>query len=190
MGMGGNEAVKRNRIIRNTSILGIVAELLGRPGEAELARRLYRRIRETKGIENAADMMLHNYGPDAWSGSVNVEMDHDLSVGEAYGILHALQLAIMHEEKVTMVFGVYAVDRDHEESKAVRNAVLEFVKRREYVKSFHAIYLEPGTGRIYCDLIVDYALRDWELLKSEFLDYMKNAFPGNEVVLTIETEFV
>ena len=169
---------------------GTIAELLGRPGEAELARRLYRRIRETKGIENAADMMLHNYGPDAWSGSVNVEMDHDLSVGEAYGILHALQLAIMHEEKVTMVFGVYAVDRDHEESKAVRNAVLEFVKRREYVKSFHAIYLEPGTGRIYCDLIVDYALRDWEPLRSEFLDYMKNAFPENEVVLTIETEFV
>lgn len=39
-------------------------------------------------------------------------MDHGLTVGEIYGILHALQLAIMHEEKVTMVFGVYAVDRD------------------------------------------------------------------------------
>ena len=59
-----------------------------------------------------------------------------------------------------------------------------------YVKSFHAIYLEPGTGRIYCDLVVDYALRDWGSLKSEFLDYMRSAFPENEVVLTIETEFV
>ena len=96
----------------------------------------------------------------------------------------------MHEEKVTMVFGVYAVDRDHEESKAVRTAVVEFVKRREHVKSFHAIYLEPGTDRIYCDLVVDYALRDWESLKSEFLDYMRSAFPKNEVVLTVETEFV
>lgn len=169
---------------------GTVAELLGRPGETELARRLYRRIRETEGIESAADMMLHNYGPDAWSGSVNVEMDHGLTVGEVYRILHALQLAIMHEEKVTMVFGVYAVDRDHEESKAVRTAVVEFVKRREHVKSFHAIYLEPGTDRIYCDLVVDYALRDWGVLKAEFLDYMRSAFPKNEVVLTIETEFV
>lgn len=89
-----------------------------------------------------------------------------------------------------MVFGVYAVDRDHEDAKAVRDSVLGFVQRHEYVKSFHAIYLEPGTGRIYCDLIVDYALRDWEPLKSEFLDYMKGAFPKNEVVLTLETEFV
>ena len=169
---------------------GTVAEILGRPGDAELARRIYRRIRETKGVENAADMMLHNYGPDAWSGSVNVEMDHDLSVGEIYGILHALQLAIMHEERVTMVFGVYAVDRDHEESKAVRNAVVNFVKQREHVKSFHAIYLEPGTNRIYCDLVVDYSLRDWEPLKTDFRDYMKSVFPDNEVVLTIETEFV
>ena len=89
-----------------------------------------------------------------------------------------------------MVFGVYAVDRDHEESKSVRTAVVEFVQRREHVKSFHAIYLEPVTDRIYCDLVVDYALRDWGSLKAEFLDYMRNIFPENEVVLTIETEFV
>ena len=30
----------------------------------------------------------------------------------------------------------------------------------------------------------------WGTLKAEFLDYMRNAFPKNEVVLTIETEFV
>ena len=169
---------------------GTVAELLGRPGETELARRLYRRIRETEGIESAADMMLHNYGPDAWSGSVNVEMDHGLTVGEVYRILHALQLAIMHEEKVTMVFGVYAVDNDHEESKRVREAVLEYVRQQEHVKSFHAIYLEPGTNRIYCDLIVGYGLKDWDALREDFTAYMKDRFPANEIALTIETEFV
>ena len=135
-------------------------------------------------------MMLHNYGPGAWSGSVNVEIDHAKSVGEVYAFLHELQLRIMHEEKVTMVFGVYAVDNDHEETKRVRAAVLEYVRRQEHVKSFHAIYLEPGTDRIYCDFIVDYALRDWEALRADFLAYMRTLFPTNEVVLTVETEFV
>lgn len=167
-----------------------VAELLGRPGEKELAHRLYKRIRATPSIVNAADMMLHNYGPDAWSGSVNVELDHALTVAEIYHTLHALQLAIMHEEHVTMVFGVYAVDEDHEHSRAVRKTVADFVRTHDHIRSFHAIYFEPDSDKIYCDLVVDYALRDWEALRTEFTNYMKQHFPTNSLALTIETEFV
>ncbi len=74
-----------------------VSELLGRPGQKELADELYRKIRRTPGILGAADMMLHNYGPGAWSGSVNIEIDHRKNIGEIYGEIHRLQLEIMQE---------------------------------------------------------------------------------------------
>lgn len=167
-----------------------LADLIGKAGEKELAHKIYKMIRSTPGILGAADMMLHNYGPDAWSGSVNVEIDHEKTVGEIYDFLHALQLKIMREEHVTMVFGVYAVDNDHEETRHIRKTVAEFVRGEEFVKSFHAVYVEPETKKLYVDFIVDYQLRDWEALKAKFLSYMKTNFPENEVVLTIETEFV
>lgn len=167
-----------------------VSELLGRPGDAELAAKLYREIRSTPGILGAVDMMLHNYGPDAYSGSVNVEIDHEKTVGEVYDFLHALQLRIMREYNVTLVFGVYAVDGDHEEVRVIRQRIAEFVRAHEHVKSFHAVYLDPASPRLYCDLIVDYELRDWSLLRGEFTDFMRESFPERELVLTIETEFV
>ena len=68
----------------------------------------YKEILATEGIINAADMILHNYGPDSYSGSVNVEIDCEKTVGEIYQFLHKLQLRIMHEYNVVMVFGVYA----------------------------------------------------------------------------------
>ena len=171
-------------------LLKIVSELIGRPGEKELATKIYQLVRATPGVVGAADMMLHNYGPNAWSGSVNVEIDHAKSVGEVYAMLHELQLGIMHEEHVTMVFGVYAVDDDHVETRRIRRTILEYVKAHEHVKSFHAVYLEPGTNRLYCDLVVDYELADWGVLRADFLDYMKAKVPGRDVVLTVETEFV
>ena len=171
-------------------LFSTVSELLGRPGEKDLATTLYNEIRGTDGILNAADMMLHNYGPDSYSGSVNVEMDHSLTVGEIYKTLHELQLRIMHEHKVTMVFGVYAVDADHEASLAIRREVGAFVQRQEHVKSFHAVYIEPETDKIYCDLVVDYKLKDWNALREDFLAYMKQFHPKNEIELVIETEFV
>lgn len=167
-----------------------VSEILGRPGDAELAAKLYREIRSTPGILGAVDMMLHNYGPDTYSGSVNVEIDHEKTVGEVYDFLHALQLRIMREYNVTLVFGVYAVDGDHEEVRVIRQRIAEFVRTHEHVKSFHAVYLDPASPRLYCDLIVDYELRDWELLRREFTDCMRESFPERELVLTIETEFV
>jgi len=172
-------------ILRHT-----VAEILGRPGDSDLARRIYARVRGTKGVLGAADMMLHNYGPDKWSGSVNVELDHSLTVGEIYALLHRLQLAIMYEEKVTMVFGVYAVDNDHEEIRKIRADVAAFVRRQEHVRSFHALYLDAEAKKLYCDLIVDYELRDWEPLRRGFAAYMKECCPNVELVLTVETEFV
>lgn len=167
-----------------------LGKLLGQSGEKELAKELYRMIRAEPIVLNAADMMLHNYGPDAYSGSVNVEIDHDKTVAEIYAALHALQLRIMHEMNIVMVFGIYAVDRDHTENRQMRKHIGAFVRGREHVQSFHALYIDPNTQDIYVDLVVDYALTDWDALRREFTAYMEKEYPGRRLELVIETNYV
>ncbi len=167
-----------------------LAELLGRPGKKELAQQLYKVIRATDGVINAADLILHNYGPEAYSGSINVELDHEKSVGEVYAVLHDLQLRIMQEYHVTMVFGIYAVDNDHADSRAFREYIARFVRSHEHVLSYHAVYIDRKANRMYCDLTVDYDLKDWDGLRQEFVEYMALQYPDQEAMLTIETDFV
>ncbi len=164
--------------------------LLGQAGEKELAQELYRMIRSEPIVQNAADMMLHNYGPDSFSGSVNVEIDHDKTIGEAYAALHALQLKIMHEKNIVMVFGIYAVDRDHPETRTLRNQVAAFVRNQPHVTSYHALYVDPVNQDIYVDLVVDYQLTDWDNLRREFTEYMHSLHPNNRLELVIETNYV
>lgn len=172
-------------------ILGdTVSRLLGKAGDKELADQLYREIRSTPGIINAADMMLHNYGPDAYSGSVNIEVDHKLSMEEVYSFVHELQLKIMHEHKVTMVFGLYAVDYDSEKSRKMRREIAAFVSGYEHVMSYHALFISEKEMRIYCDLIVDYELDDWDKLRADFTAYMKDLYPDYQLELVVETEYV
>lgn len=167
-----------------------LGDLIGSAGDAELAKELYGIIRSNPLILNAADMMLHNYGPDRYSGSVNVEMDHSLSVEQIYATLHAMQLQIMHDYNIVMVFGIYAVDADHEEVKNMRKYIGEYVQKKEHVNSFHALYIDPSNDDIYCDLVVDYGLNDWEELREDFTEYMKTAYPNQRLELVIETEYV
>ena len=167
-----------------------LSDLLGQSGEKELAQELYRIIRAEPLVLNAADMMLHNYGPDAYSGSVNVEINHSKTVGEVYAALHELQLRIMHEKHITMVFGIYAVDKDHQEIRQLREQVAAFVREQEHVTSYHALYIHPNGRDIYVDLVVDYDLADWDALRREFTDYMAARYPEKHLELVIETNYV
>ena len=167
-----------------------LSDILGQAGEKELAQELYRIIRAEPLVLNAADMMLHNYGPDAYSGSVNVEIDHSKTVGEVYAALHELQLRIMHEKHITMVFGIYAVDRDHAQIRQLREQVAAFVRRQEHVTNYHALYIHPNGKDLYVDLVVDYDLADWEVLRKEFTAYMAELYPDKHLELVIETNYV
>lgn len=167
-----------------------LSDILGQAGEKELAQELYRIIRAEPLVLNAADMMLHNYGPDAYSGSVNVEIDHSKTVGEVYAALHELQLRIMHEKHITMVFGIYAVDKDHTQIRRLREQMAAFVRQQEHVTSYHALYIHPNGKDIYVDLVVDYALTDWEALRKEFTAYMAELYPDKHLELVIETNYV
>lgn len=167
-----------------------LSNLLGHAGEEELAKELYKIIRAEPIVFNAADMILHNYGPDAYSGSVNVEIDHSKTVGEVYAALHALQLKIMHEKNIVMVFGIYAVDRDNVENREMRKYISAFVRQQEHIESYHALYIDPENGDLYVDLVVDYALEDWDALRQEFTAYMEARYPDHCLELVIETNFV
>ncbi len=172
-------------ILRST-----LADLLGRSGNHELAEQLYKEIRETEGVIHAADMMLHNYGPDAYSASVNIEIDHEKTVGQVYQQIHSLQLRILQQYRVTMVFGIYAVDNKSEDSRTMRSQIAQFVLDHPHVKSYHALYHDRSENRIYCDFIVGYEAFDWEALREAFTDYMAALYPGCTVALTVETEYV
>ena len=167
-----------------------LSDILGQAGEKELAQELYCIIRAEPLVLNAADMMLHNYGPDSYSGSVNVEIDHSKTVGEVYAALHELQLRIMHEKHITMVFGIYAVDRDHAQIRQLREQVAAFVREQKHVTSYHALYIHPNGKDLYVDLVVDYDLADWEALRKEFTAYMAELYPDKHLELVIETNYV
>lgn len=167
-----------------------VDDLIGTAGNEELAANLYKMIRSNPLVLNAADMMLHNYGPDRYSGSVNIEMDHALTVEQIYATIHAMQLEIMHEYGIVVVFGVYAVDRDHENVKEMREYIGRFVQNTEHVISFHALYIDPTNNDIYCDLVVDYDLQNWDELRESFTAYMSEKYSDQRLELVIETEYV
>ena len=167
-----------------------ISELLGQPVDRELANRLYSEIRSTEGVLNAVDLVLHNYGPETYSGSCNLEIDHDRTVGEIYDVLHALQLKIFSEYHIAMTFGIYAVDKDSDISRKLHQQIADYVKEHEHIRSYHAVYFDEIKNRIYCDLVVDFEINDFDAAIRDFVSYLQPFYPDSEIMVNIDTEFV
>ena len=173
-----------------TTLKDSISDIIGSKGEKELADKIYDEVRKTEGVLGAADLMLHNYGPEKYSGSINIEIDHSKTIGDIYNIIHELQLHIMHDYNVTMVFGMYAVDNDNETIKKMRKDIADFILHYDGVTSMHALYYSEKENKIYCDFIVKYELKSWDELRKNFIEYMLKKYPEKNVELTIETNFV
>ena len=166
-----------------------ISELLGQPADEKLARELYHEIRETDGVINAVDMMLHNYGPDLYTGSVNVEVDHKMTAGQIFEFLRVLQGKIYEKFNVAMVFGIYAVDNDSKANKTLRKHIAAFAVDNPHIKSYHAVYSDPKANIIYCDIVVDYDA-DRKKVYEDFADYLKELYPDKKIQVNLDTEFV
>ena len=57
-----------------------VSKLLGRRADPDLHRKL---IASQRGVRNAFNLVIHNYGEDVWIGSVDIEVDEDMTAAEA-----------------------------------------------------------------------------------------------------------
>ncbi len=175
-------------IIKSGLTLGwkVVSDLIGQSSTDGLARKVCGRVSSVEGIENVADMTLHNYGPNRYRGTCNVELDACMRMKDVYRLLHPLQLSLREEYGVHMVFGVYAVNVDPE----LHEDVCRFVQMDPNIRSYHALFYDRSRHRIYVDFVLEYGDFDWELIEEAFVAYMYRLYPEDQVVLTLETEFI
>ena len=108
--------------------------------------------------------------------------------GAVDGILHPYEVELSF--LITGLIGFSVVNNDRKAMKEMRGYIARFVREQEHVRSYHALYIDPKNNDIYCDLVVDYGLRDWEALEAEFREYMRKRYPESRMEIVIETEYV
>ncbi|MGI6206048.1 MAG: cation diffusion facilitator family transporter [Anaerovoracaceae bacterium] len=161
---------------------------LGQRADKKLSAEIYNDVRKCPYVLGAHDLILHDYGPDRMTGSINVEVDHSLSIGEIFPELHKVQMHILKEHMTYVVFGLYAVDIDHEESKEVA-ALLEKIKsENSHMLGYHGIDVDSDIHTIFCDVTLDFDC-DRESIYKYITNEIQKLYPDYTVFVSVDTEF-
>jgi divalent metal cation (Fe/Co/Zn/Cd) transporter len=167
-----------------------MSRILGERSDPELAASIKKTVTEFDGVQGAYDLVLNNYGPDAWNGSIHIEVPDTFSADRIDRLIREIQIAVNREHRVILTaVGVYSVNTKDEEAKAVEEKVREIVFSHDHVLQMHGFYLTKETDTIRFDVVVSFDAKDrGEVYKSIKADVQK-AFPDHKLQIALDTDF-
>ena len=136
-----------------------ISQILGEKNDPELARSIKRTVTSFPDVQGAYDLVLNNYGPDAWNGSIHIEVPDTYSADQLDRLLRSIQVTVYQRHRVILTaIGVYSVNtRDPEVIEAQRK-VREILFSHEHVKQLHGFYLVRDVQRAFPDYALQVAM--------------------------------
>ena len=169
---------------------GTISKILGEGADAELARSIKKTIAAYPGVSGVYDLVLHNYGPDAFNGSVHIEVPDTYSANELDKLIRTISLDVYEKHHVALTaIGVYSVNTRDPRAIEVRERVRELVMSTPYVLQMHGFYMDEAEKTLRFDFVISFEAEDRAAVYREVCGKVQQAFPDYTLQITMDTDF-
>ena len=167
-----------------------ISQILGEKNDPELAKNIKKTVIGFPEVQGAYDLVLNNYGPDTWNGSIHIEVPDTYSADQLDLLIRNIQMAVYKQHQVILTaIGVYSVNTKDEEVIAMHKKVREIVFSHPHVKQMHGFYLIKDKKALRFDLVISFDAEDRKAVYAAAVSDVQKAFPGYTLQTTMDTDF-
>ena len=167
-----------------------LSKILGERADAQLARDIKETVTSFPEVSGAYDLVLHNYGPDAFNGSVHIEVPDTLSADDLDKLLRRIMAEVYRKHNVLLTaIGVYSVNTKDPDAFAAREAVSEIVTAAPHVLQMHGFYLDKAEKTLRFDIVVSFDAPDRSRVYREVCEAVQRAYPDYTLQVAMDTDF-
>ena len=167
-----------------------LSKILGERADAQLARDIKETVSSFPDVKGVYDLVMHNYGPDSYNGSVHIEVPDTLTADDLDKLLRKISVEVYHKHNVILTaIGVYSINTKDPEAVKVRSRVSEMVSNIPYVMEIHGFYLDKIEKTIRFDIVVSFDAKDRGKVYQEVLEKVKEAYPEYTLQVVMDTDF-
>ena len=172
-------------MLRNT-----ISQILGERNDAELARSIRQTVTGFPDVQGAYDLVLNNYGPDTWNGSIHIEVPDTYSADRLDQLIREITVKVFREHHVVLTaIGVYSVNTKDEDVIRARKQVEKIALSHEYVRQLHGFYLLKDEKSMRFDLVISFDAKDRRAVYAEVVADVQKAFPEYTLHAAMDTDF-
>ena len=167
-----------------------ISQILGEKNDPELARSIKKTVVSFPEVQGAYDLVLNNYGPDTWNGSIHIEVPDTYSADRLDQLIRDIQTAVYKQHQVILTaIGVYSMNTRDEEIIETQKKVREIVFSHQYVKQMHGFYLIKDQKAMRFDIVVSFDAEDRKAVYEDVLADVQKAFPDYTLQVAMDTDF-
>ena len=167
-----------------------ISQILGERNDPDLAKAIKKTVVSFPEVYGAYDLVLNNYGPDSWTGSIHIEVPDTCTAAELDYLLRNIQEAVYAEHQVALTaIGVYSMNTKDEEVIRVQKKVREIALSHEYVRQMHGFYLLKEEKAMRFDLVVSFDAGDRRAVFDEAVADVQKEFPDYEIQAVLDTDY-
>ena len=166
-----------------------IDNLLGVRVESKLAHNIKKEITKEKDVRGAFDLILNNYGPDTYLGSVHIEVSDTLSAAEIDKLSRRLSKNISKKYGVILhTIGIYSINTKNKKIIEIEKNIRNIVFSHKGILQLHGFYLEEESKTISFDIIIDFKIKDKEEIYKQIYDEIKQKYNDYKISITLDAD--
>ena len=167
-----------------------ISQLLGERIDRELALAIKETVTSFPDVQGAYDLILNNYGPNAFNGSVHVEVPDTYTAYDLDDLLRQITIAVFEKHNVILTaIGVYSVNTKNDYAAKVRDDVSKIVFKNEYALQMHGLYLNEEKKTIRFDVVVSFDAPDRKEVYQNIVKEVNKKYPDYTLQIALDTDF-
>ena len=167
-----------------------LSQILGERADASLVRQIKETICEYPEVYGAYDLVLNNYGPDSYNGSVHIEIPDTLSADEIDKLLRKITTSVYTKTGVILTaVGIYSRNTHSDKAAELRDKVYELALSHEYVMQVHGFYLDEESGSLRFDVMISFDAPDRNAVYEHIVKDVAAEYPQYKLFVVMDTDF-
>ena len=166
-----------------------VDNMLGVRVESDLAKSIKKEIIKEKEIQGAYDLILNDYGPDKYLGSIHIEVADTLSVADIDKISRHITKTIIEKYGVILhTIGVYSVNTKDKKVIDAKKEISKIVFSHKGILQMHGFYLDEEDKSISFDIIIDFKIKNREEVYKEIYKEVQNKYKKYRIDINLDID--
>lgn len=166
-----------------------IDNVLGTRIESSLAKSIKKEVLKEKDVKGAFDLVLNDYGPDKYLGSIHIEVDDTLTVADIDKISRRITKQVLQKFGVILhTIGVYSINTKDKNIIEAKRKVEKIVFSHKEILQMHGFYLDIQDKTLSFDIIIDFKAKDREKIYQDIYDVVQKEFKDYKITITLDVD--
>ena len=169
---------------------GTLSRILGEGADAKLAADIKETVCSFPDVKGAYDLVLHNYGPDIFTGSIHISIPDTYSAGTLDTLIREITAEVYKKHNVYLTaIGIYPVNTKNKDIIEMHDAVMRIVNDDPDIREMHGFYVDENKKMIRVDLVVSFSAPDRQKTFETAKEKISGLYPDYELIAVMDADY-